>query len=187
VLSAFLSFYVALFLVMPYLLFEIWAFVAPALLPQERRAIVPSLYLGLVLFLMGAALAYFVVLPLALSFMMGFQVGTLEPNIIASAYLSFVVRLLLSFGIAFELPVVLLVLASLGMIDAESLVGKRRYAIAGSAVLAAILTPGDVISTVLLMIPLIMLYELSILMIRVIDRKREAAAAAPADDPLEAS
>lgn len=162
-------------LVSPIIIYQIWAFVSPALLPEEKRAIVPALYLGLVLFAAGVALAYLGTLPLALRFFMGFQVESLEQNIIAGAYLAFVVRLLLAFGFAFELPVIILVLAVLGVVDAEMLASKRRYAIVVATIAASLLTPGDIVSTFLLGVPMLLLYELGIVLTKLVERRRARA------------
>jgi len=162
----------------PIVFYQIWAFVAPALLPQEKRAIVPALYLGLVLFAAGVALAYFLVLPLTLRFMMGFQVESLEPNITVNPYLSFVVKLLLAFGILFEMPVVIMVLAALGVVNSKMLASKRRHALVINVVIASIVTPGDMVTlTVFMMVPLALLYELSIGLARMVERRRARALA----------
>ncbi len=164
---------VGLLLVLPLIVYHIWAFFAPALLPSERRAIVPALYLGLVLFAAGVALAYFLALPITLRFTMGFQGESLEQSIVIGPYLAIVVRLLLAFGAIFELPVVMLVLASLGLVSSRALREKRRYAIVAIALVASIITPGDVVLlTVFLMVPLLLLYELSIALTRLVERRR---------------
>jgi len=160
-------------LVAPIILYQIWAFVTPALKPEERRAIVPALYLGLVLFVAGAALAYFLALPMTLRFMLGFQVESLEQNLIVGSYLSFVVKLLLGFGLIFEMPVVVLLLAYIGVVDSRMLAAKRRHAIVVIAILASVVTPGDVvILTAFLMVPLLLLYELSIMLAKMVERRR---------------
>lgn len=172
---------VGLLLVLPVVIYHIWAFFAPALLPSERKAIVPALYLGLVLFAGGVALAYFVALPITLRFTMGFQGESLEQAIVIGPYLAIVVRLLLAFGAIFELPVVMLVLASLGLVTSKALREKRRFAIVAIAIVASLITPGDVVLlTVFLMVPLILLYELSIALTRLVEKRRVAA---PVPDP----
>ncbi|HEX7238765.1 MAG TPA: twin-arginine translocase subunit TatC [Longimicrobiaceae bacterium] len=172
---------VGLVLASPIVVYQIWAFLSPALLPSERRVIVPSLYLGLVLFALGVAMAYEIVLPMTLRFTMGFQTESLEQAIVIGEYLSVVTRLLLAFGAVFELPIVILVLSALGVVTPEFLAAKRRHAIVGSTVLASLLTPGDVITvTLLMMAPLILLYEFSIVLSRMVARRRVAAAAAEA-------
>jgi sec-independent protein translocase protein TatC len=162
----------------PVVVYQIWAFLSPALLPSEKRTIVPALYFGLLLFLAGVAMAYYVVLPLTLNFSMGFQTEALEQNIVVSEYLSVVTRLLIAFGLVFELPVVITVLAALGLVTPDFLASKRRHAIAVITIGSSLITPGDVMSTIIMMIPLIFLYEVSIAVSRVLYRRRAAAAAA---------
>lgn len=186
-----LALVVGLILAFPVIVYQVWAFVAPALTKEEKRSIVPALYLGTVLFAAGVAGAYFFVLPATLKFFMNFQVESMTASIVAPAYLGFVVKLLLAFGILFELPVVVLVLASLGLVTSAWLRSKRRWAIALGAVVASLITPGDfVLMTAFMMIPLLMLYEVSILLARVVERRRERLAAAdavPDDQWVEAS
>jgi len=172
---------VGLLLALPIIVYQVWAFVAPALKKEEKRAILPALYLGLVLFAIGAALAYFGAIPLTLRFMMSFQSASLEQNIIISEYMGFVVKIILAFGLVFELPVVVLILASLGLITSAFLVRMRRYFIVVAAIAASLLTPGDAVSlTIFLMAPLMLLYELSILLAKLVERRRAKAAAAAA-------
>ncbi|MGQ0562798.1 MAG: twin-arginine translocase subunit TatC, partial [Gemmatimonadota bacterium] len=164
---------VGLLLAFPIVAAQVWGFVSPALLPREKRAIVPALYLGLVLFACGVALAYYIVLPMTLEFFMGFQTATLEQNIVIGPYISLVVKVLLAFGILFELPVVVLVLSALGLVTSKFLAEKRRFAVAGIALIAAFATPGDAITlTIFMMGPLILLYELSIVLAKLVERRR---------------
>lgn len=170
-----------LLLASPVIVYHVWSFLSPALLPSEKRAIIPSLYLGVVLFLAGVAMAYYVALPVTLRFTMGFQTESLEQSIVVGHYMSVVIRLLLAFGLVFEMPVVILVLAVLGLVTPEFLAEKRRYAIAAIVVVSSVITPGDVITlTILMMIPLMLLYEMSIVLTRVVVRGRESRAAAEA-------
>ena len=163
----------------PIIISQLWGFIAPALMPREKRAIVPALYLGLVLFMCGVALGYYLVLPMTLRFFMGFQTASLEQNIVIGPYIGLVVKVLLAFGLLFELPVVVMVLSALGLVTSKFLSEKRRYAVAGIAVVAAVATPGDAVSlTVFMMGPLIVLYELSIIIARLMERRRRRAAAA---------
>lgn len=163
---------VGLLLAAPVIIYQLWSFVAPALHRDERRAIVPSFYLGLVLFLMGAALAYFAALPVTLQFMMSFQTESLEQNLTVGPYLSFVVRMLLAFGLVFEMPIVILVLSVFGIVDPAMLRSKRRHAIVVITILASVITPGDVVLlTLFLMIPLILLYEASIGLSALVERR----------------
>lgn len=164
----------------PVIFYHVWSFFSPALLPREKRAIVPALYLGVVLFFAGAALAYFGALPFTIRFMMNFQVASLEPQVTAGAYFSFVLRLLLGFGAVFEMPVVVMILAVMNVVTSKFLSSKRRYAFAVMAVVASMITPGDAITaTVVMMLPLMLLYELSITLAKLVERgkRREAARA----------
>lgn len=170
---------VGLVLAAPIVIYQIWAFLSPALMPAERRAIIPSLYLGVVLFAMGVAMAYLIVLPVTLEFTMGFQTESLEQAITIDAYLAVVTRLLLAFGLVFEMPVVILILSALGLVTPEFLASKRRHAVVGITILSAVITPGDVITvTVLMMVPLVLLYEFSITLSRMVSRGRAKRAAA---------
>ena len=168
-----LALIVGLILAFPILVYQTWAFLAPALERHERRVIIPSLYLGLVLFSAGVALAY-LLLPISLEFLFKFQSDYLNLVIGADQYLAFVVRLLLAFGIVFELPVVVMILTALGLVTPAFLRDKRRYAVVGMTILASFLSPGDVVMvTLLMMIPFILLYEFSILLSVMIHRGRE--------------
>jgi sec-independent protein translocase protein TatC len=170
---------VGLILASPIIIYHIWSFLSPALLPSEKRAIVPSLYMGLLLFAGGVAMAYYLVVPMTLQFTLSFQTEAMQQMITIDKHLGFMIRLLLAFGIVFELPVVILILSVLGIVTPEFLSEKRRYAIAGIAILSSVLTPGDVITvTVMMMVPLMLLYEFSIVISRVVSRRRIAAAAA---------
>ena len=164
---------IGLILASPTIIYQTWAFLAPALEAHEKRAIIPALYMGTVLFVGGVVLAYFV-LPISLRFLTGLLTGLVEHNWTFSLYMGFVVKLLLAFGILFELPVVVLVLSVLGLVTPAFLRSKRRHAIVIIATLAALLSPGDVIVvTVIMMVPIYLLFELSILMSVMIWRRRE--------------
>jgi sec-independent protein translocase protein TatC len=167
----------------PVIIYQIWAFLAPALMPSEKRVIVPALYMGVVLFLIGVVMSYKLVLPMTLKFTMSFQTEFLDQSIVIGPYMAMVTRLLLSFGVVFELPVVILILSALGLVTPEFLASKRRHAVAGITVLAAVLTPGDVITvTLMMMAPLVLLYEFSIVLSRlVVRRRRLATAVGPAE------
>jgi sec-independent protein translocase protein TatC len=164
----------------PVVIFQIWLFLAPALTRREKRAIVPALYMGVVLFCIGVVVAYRYVLPLTAMFLAGFQTDSLKLTMTASLYFGFVIKLLVAFGLVFQMPVVILILASLGLVSSRFLSSKRRYAIAAMTITAALITPGDVASTILMMVPLLLLYEVSILITRVVERSRARQAAADA-------
>ena len=171
------AFFVSISITFPLMLLQIWKFVAPGLYKNERQAIYPFLLATPVLFALGAAMVYYIVIPLAWDFFLSFEAqggaGALpievEPRI--SEYLSLVMRLMFAFGLSFELPVILLLLVRAGLMTADGLASKRKYAILFAFIAAAILTPPDVISQVLLAIPVIMLYELSILGARLIQKR----------------
>lgn len=166
----------------PIVSMQIWLFVAPGLYKNERKALLPFLLATPVLFLLGAAMVYYVVIPLAWQFFASFETAggggnlamTLEPKV--DQYLSLVMRLIFAFGVAFELPVLLILLAKVGIVSADGLRSKRKYAIVIAFVAAAILTPPDVISQVLLAVPIIALYEISIFAAQFIEKKREEEA-----------
>jgi sec-independent protein translocase protein TatC len=154
--------YAGLFLSIPLILFQIWKFVAPGLYEHERRYSYPFLIISTVLFLVGAAFAYLVILPVALHFLIA-QGGELwQPNITLSNYLAFCMRLLLAAGLIFEFPVLMYFLTKVGVVTPEFLVRNRKYAVLVAFVLSAILTPPDVFSQILLAIPLFLLFEVSI-------------------------
>jgi len=160
-----LGIYIGLILAFPIIVYQVWTFLSPALEKREKRAIVPALYLGLVLFIAGVALAYFVALPATLQFFMNFEAASLQGTLEINETMGFVVKLLLAFGAAFELPVVIMALSVLGLVTPKFLREKRRHAIVLITVLASFLTPGDAITlTVLMMLPLVFLYEFGILL-----------------------
>jgi sec-independent protein translocase protein TatC len=166
---------VGVLLVFPIIVYQIWSFLSPALEKHEKRAIIPALYLGLILFLCGVSLAYFVALPLTLDFFQNFQVDYLEEQLEVGKTLAFITKLLLGFGFIFELPVVVMILSVMGLVTPEFLKSKRRHAIVGITVMASFLTPGDVITlTIMLMVPLFFLYEFSIFLSRMIWKRKRA-------------
>ena len=183
---------VGVLLAFPIIVYQLWAFLSPALEKHEKRAIVPALYMGLVLFLCGVALAYFVALPLTLEFFQNFQAEFLREQLEVGKTLGFITKLLLGFGIIFELPVVVMILSALGLVTPEFLRSKRRHAIVLITVTASFLTPGDVITlTIMLMVPLFFLYEFSIFLSRMIWRRKRAreeaeSASGPPEGAVEA-
>lgn len=158
-----LAIYIGIILALPILIYNVWAFLSPALEKREKRAILPALYLGVLLFAAGVALAYFAALPVTLEFFQGFMTESLVGQLEINNTLGFVVKMLLAFGVVFELPIVILILSALGLVTPEFLREKRRHAIVLITVLASFITPGDAITlTVMMMFPLILLYELGI-------------------------
>jgi sec-independent protein translocase protein TatC len=178
-----LAAFAAIVLTFPVLAWQVYAFVAPGLYKRERRAFLPFLLAAPVLFLMGAALVYFVILPFVLWFSLSQEVigaGAVSIQLMpkVSDYLTLVTTLLLAFGLCFQLPVVLTLLGLAGMVSSKMLASGRRYAIVGVFVVAAVVTPPDPISQTCLALPIILLYEISIWCVRLIEfrrRKEEAA------------
>jgi sec-independent protein translocase protein TatC len=162
--------FAALMLCFPVFATQLWRFVAPGLYGKEKRALLPFLLMTPVFFLGGAAFAYYVAMPWALHFLLGFEgnVGGVQQEALPAVgnYLSFVTRFLFGFGVAFLLPILLMLLERAGLVTREQLAAKRRYAIVAAFAVAAVLTPPDVVSQFMLAIPLWLLYESSILAIR---------------------
>lgn len=173
-----LALFGAIFLGFPFLATQIYGFMAPGLYKHERRALVPYLVATPIFFLMGALMVYFVVLPMALGFFAGMQTDEIKLLAKVSEYLSLAMTLILAFGVCFQLPVVLTLLAQIDLINVDQLKKGRRYAIVGILMVAAFITPPDPISQIGLALPMYGLYELSILSVRWIQRRREAALAA---------
>ncbi len=164
-----------------------WGFLSPALEKRERRLIIPSMSFGLLLFAAGVALAYFVALPMTIRFLLQFGAQWFSATLTVGYYFPLVMRLLIVFGVVFELPVVVVILTSLGLVTPAFLRAKRRHAIVLITILASFLSPGDVFQvTLLLMVPLILLYEVSILLSAMIVRQRAKAEAddRPPDDAV---
>jgi len=163
------------FLSFPTIANQLWAFVAPGLYVKEKRALLPFLLATPILFLLGASLAYFIVMPTAFHFFLKFQGNIagipLEALPSADAYLGLVMQFILAFGICFLLPVLIMLLNRAGLVSREQLVGMRRYMIVGAFIVAAVFTPPDVVSQLMLAIPLICLYEISLIAIWFTDRK----------------
>jgi sec-independent protein translocase protein TatC len=157
----------------PVIIYQVWAFLAPALKKHERRVGLGVLFSGLALFVSGAALAYFVVVPLALPWLFSFGGPSLVPLITAEDYFSFIFAMVLTFGVSFELPIVILALATLGIVTPMFLTKYRRHAIVLIVIVGAFLTPGDMVwTTIALSVPLYGLYELSVLAAYVIYRRK---------------
>lgn len=159
----------------PFWLFQVWRFVAPGLYSKEKRYTAVFIASGSVLFLIGASFAYFLVLPTGLKFLLNFSTSA-EAFITLPEYMSFFTTMTLVFGAAFELPLVLVLLGLIGLVDAKFLRSKRRFAIVVLAIAAAILTPPDVMSMLMLLVPLMALYEISILLVQAIGQKKSEIA-----------
>ena len=174
------AFFAAMFLSSPILITQIWKFIAPGLYKNEKKALLPYLVATPILFLLGAMLVYFLIMPLAIKFFLSFetsmQSNTLPIQLKAkvNAYLSLIMRLIFAFGISFQLPVLLSLLARVGFVDSEYLKKKRKYVVVIIFAVAAILTPPDPITQIGLGIPLLILYEISIISVKLIEKRNNA-------------
>lgn len=176
------AFFAAAFVCFPVFLTQLWLFVAPGLYKHEKSALAPFLVATPVLFFLGGALVYYIIFPFAAKFFIGFQVpGTestlpieLEPKV--NEYLSLLMQLIFAFGLCFQLPVIMTLLARVGLATSKGMAAKRKYAIVGVFIVAAIFTPPDPLSQLALAVPIIILYEISILMAKMVEKKRAAAA-----------
>jgi sec-independent protein translocase protein TatC len=159
---------------LPYIFYQIWGFLAPGLLESERRYAIPIIFFATISFLVGALFAYFIIIPLALEFFMSMAPVSIQNNIALDFYIGFLLRLIIVFGIVFELPMISLLLTKLGILTPAFLKKYRRYAIVIFFILAAILTPPDPTTQVLLAIPLLLLYEITIWVSYLFAKKKDA-------------
>jgi len=157
----------------PFWLWQIWKFVAPGLYRREKKYAAGFIFSGSVLFACGILFSYFVVLPMAFGFLMTFGSEADKPMITIDSYLSFVTHLTLMFGVAFELPLVLVTLGMMGIVSKKFLSAKRRYAIMAMAVASAVITPPDLLSMLLMLGPMWLLYEISIILVGFVEKKRD--------------
>jgi len=175
------AFFTAMFITSPIILTQIWKFVAPGLYKNEKKALLPYLLATPILFLLGGMLVYYLVMPLAIKFFLSFEtpahVNTLPIQLEAKVneYLSLIMRLIFAFGLSFQLPVLLSLLARVGFIDSQYLKKRRKYVIVIIFAVAAVLTPPDPITQIGLGIPLLILYELSILSVKIIENRKTDA------------
>ena len=183
------SLFAAFFVAFPIIANQLWAFVAPGLYAKEKKAFLPFLIATPVLFTSGAALAYYVVMPTAFRFFLNFEGtrGGLKMEALPGTgdYLSLVMQFILAFGISFLLPVLLLLLNRAGIVSRTQLIAARRYVIVGITVLAAVLTPPDVVSQLMLGVPLILLFEGTLLFMRLTEHREAKRAAAAAGSPAD--
>ena len=171
--------FTAFFFTSPFILIQIWKFIAPGLYEHEKSAIMPYLVVTPILFLLGGMLVYYLIMPLAIKFFLSFESTGITTSLPiqleakVNEYLSLVMKLIFAFGLSFQLPVVLSLLARVGFVDSEFLKTRRKYVVIIIFTAAAILTPPDPITQIGLAIPLLILYELSIISVRMIEKKVE--------------
>ncbi len=178
-----IAFLAGLILAIPFLLFELWRFVSPGLLERERRYTLPFVILGTLFFFVGLAFCYFVVLPFVMNFLLTYKTEHLTPMLSIGLFIDFTVKLMLAFGLIFQLPLLISLAARLGIVTSTFLAQNRKYAILVNFVVAAILTPPDIFSQLLMAGPLCLLYEVGIWAARLIEKTRRSTA--PQEAPRE--
>jgi sec-independent protein translocase protein TatC len=180
------AFWAGAFLTFPFVAIQLWLFIAPGLYRTEKRAFLPFLAATPILFFLGGAMVYYFIFPLAWRFFLSFETAPgegalpIELEARVGEYLSLVMKLIFAFGLSFQLPVALTLMGRVGLITSEQLARNRKFAIVAVFVVAAIITPPDVISQVGLAIPILLLYELSIIAVRIVEKRRAEAEAAEA-------
>ncbi len=178
------AFVAGLLLTSPYIFYQVWLFIAPGLYRKEKKLVFPFVFFSTILFVGGALFGYFIVFPFGFKFFMGFANEYIQAMPSVKQYFSFAIKLLIAFGLVFELPVIIYFLTRLGLVTTDFLKKKRKYAILLTFVMAAVLTPPDVVTQTMMAFPLIILYEVGIIVSRLAVKKRasEEKEEAPAED-----
>ncbi len=167
------DFVTAVFLALPLIMYQIWLFIAPGLLEKERKLAIPFVFSATALFFLGAIFAYFIVFPAAFKFFLGYSTPELKPMIAIREYVSLVMLLMLSFGLVFETPIIIVFMGLLGIVDSAFLKKGRRYFVVIAFIIGAILTPTpDVINQSLMAVPMLLFYETGIFILSLIEKKR---------------
>lgn len=169
------AFVAGIFAVSPYIFYQIWKFVAPGLYDSERGYFVPMAFFSALFFVSGALFGYYVVFPFGFQFFMGFATDLIRPMPTLKEYLGFSLKLLIAFGVIFELPLFIFFLARLGIVTSAGLRKKRKYAVLGAFIVSAVLTPPDVVSQTLMAAPLVVLYEIGIWVAHFFGKKKKPA------------
>ncbi|MBN2374419.1 twin-arginine translocase subunit TatC [bacterium] len=168
-----LGFFTALALSIPFILYHVWAFIAPGLKIDEQKNTLPFVILSSLFFTLGILFAYYIILPLGLDFLLKYKTSSLVPNITVGYYISFIARLLLVFGVIFELPLIVLFFTKIGILKPPMLTKNRKYSILIIFIVSAILTPPDVVTQILMAVPLVFLYELSVIICRMVYKQKQ--------------
>ncbi|MFW1764650.1 twin-arginine translocase subunit TatC [Acinetobacter bereziniae] len=168
-----LNFYIAIMLAMPFIIYQIWSFIKPGLYEKEKLLSFPLLVGSIVLFYLGIAFAYFLVLPSILHFFISVSPETVAPMTDINSYLTFCLKLFLVFGLTFEIPIITLLLILIGVVSTQSLIEKRRFIIVGCFFIAMFVTPPDAISMIMLAIPMWLLFEIGLLAGRFLEKRKE--------------
>ncbi|WP_413943696.1 twin-arginine translocase subunit TatC [Bdellovibrio sp. HCB-162] len=168
-----LAFVCGILLSCPFWLYQVWKFIAPGLYAKERKYTMGFIISGTVLFLLGAVFSYYVALPMAFQFLMTFGGDIDKPMISIDQYMGFFTQMCLMFGVAFELPLVIVVLGMLGIVSQGFLKKNRRYAVMTIAVIAAVITPPDLLSMVMMLVPMLLLFEAGVFIVGIFEKKRE--------------
>lgn len=166
-----LNLFVALMLSMPFIIYQLWAFVRPALYKNERHLAMPLLLMSISLFYLGVAFAYFITLPAILHFFISVSPETVAPMTDINSYLSFCLKLFLVFGLTFEIPIITVVLILIGLVNTQMLIAKRRFIIVGCFFIAMFVTPPDALSMIMLAVPMWMLFELGLVFGKFLEKK----------------
>lgn len=164
--------FASLFLTIPITLYQLWRFVSPGLLEKEKKHTLPFVVSSTIMFVIGGMFAYYLILPFGIKFLLAYGTNEIKPMLSLGNYISFTTKLILAFGIVFELPLVLLFLTKIGIITPKFLTRNRKYAILLVFIIAAFLTPPDVFTQILMALPLIVLYEVSILLSKLVYKKK---------------
>ncbi len=170
------SFVAALIFSLPLIFYQLWRFISPGLLPKEKKYVVPFVLIATALFMIGAIFCFLIVLPFAMTFLLGYKTANLTPMLSVGNYIDFCLKFILAFGAIFELPLAIIFLTRFGIVSPATLAKNRKYAVLVAFIVAAILTPTpDAFNQTLMAVPMIVLYEIGILISRIISRKRENA------------
>ncbi len=168
-----ISFFAGVFLAAPYIFYQLWKFISPGLYPEEKKYVIPFVIVSTIFFVAGVSFGYFIVFPFGFKFFIGFQNDYIKALPTLKQYLGFSMKLLFAFGIVFEMPVIMYFLAKIKLVNSSMLTKNRKYTILLIFVAAAILTPPDVFTQILMAFPLIILYELSIIIVKFVEKNRK--------------